>query len=113
MSLFFGHDACCCVAVVVGWGGGEEVALLLDRGELRVALNGDHADEGVTHALVGHLKRAFPLGTAGVITELDDVACSLPVKLDGKVEVAHPFTVVSDVVLPGFEVLNPVVPGLR
>ena len=43
----------------------------------------------------------------------NSIAGSLPVKLNGEVEIPHPFSVVADVVLPGFEVLNPVIPGLR
>ena len=113
VALFLGHDASGCVAVVVGGRRGEEVTLLFDRSEFGVALDGDHADEGVTHALVGHLERALPLGTAFVVTEFDDVAGALPVKLDGEVEVAHPLALVSDGVLPLLEIVNPVVPCLR
>ena len=113
MSLFLGHDSGGSVAVIVGWGGGEEVSLLLNGGELGVALDGDHAHESVSHALVRDLQGAFPLGSASVVAEFNDIASSLPVELNGEVEVAHPFSVVSNVVLPGFEVLSPVVPGLR
>ena len=113
VALFLGHDAGCSVAVIIGWCGCEKVSLLLDRGELGVALNGDHADQRIPHALVWDLKRTFPLGAASVVAELNHVASTLPVKLNGEVEIAHPFSVVADVVLPGLEVLNPVVPGLR
>ena len=113
VALFFGHDSSGSVAVVVGGCGGEQVALLLHGGEFGVALHGDHADQCVSHALVRHLQRAFPLASSLVIAKFNGVAGALPIELDGEVKIAHPFTVVADVVLPGFEVLNPVVPGLR
>ena len=56
MALFFGHDASRSVAVVVGRCGGEEVALLFNGSEFCVALDGDHADQSVSHALVRHLE---------------------------------------------------------
>ena len=100
-------------SVNISAGGGGFLRPLVDRGEFSVALYGDHADEGIPHALVGHLKGALPLGTPSIVAEFDDVASTFPVKLNGEVKISHPFTFVANVVLPGFEVLNPVVPRLR
>ena len=113
VALFFGHDASGGVAVIIRGGGGEQMSLLLNGSKLGVALDGDHADQRISHALVGHLEGPFPLGAARIIAELNDVAGPFPVELDGEVKVTHPFTVVADIVLPGFEVFNPVIPGLR
>jgi len=56
VALFFSHDTSSSVAVVIGWCGCEKVALLFNRCEFCVALNGDHGDESVTHALVRNLE---------------------------------------------------------
>ena len=54
-----------------------------------------------------------PTWPSGVVAEFNDIASSLPIKLDGEVKSPIHFSVVANVVLPGFEVLNPVVPRLR
>ena len=55
------HDPADAVGVVVGGRGLEEVALLLDRGELRVALVDDEVQERVADRLVGDLRDPLPL----------------------------------------------------
>ena len=81
--------------------------------EFSIALNGDHGDQSVTHALVGDLEGALPLWPTSVVTKFNDIACSVPVVLHGEIEIAHPFTVKTNSVLPFAEVRNPFVPGVR
>ena len=71
VAHFFDHDAGKGAAVPVGGGGLEQVALLLDRGKLGVALVDDHVHERVAHLLGGDLAEVLPLAIAFVGSELD------------------------------------------
>src|SRR5207245_1718979 len=57
--------------IVVRRSVGEQIALLLHRSELRVALVDDEVQERVTDPLVGDVHHGGPLALTSIVTELD------------------------------------------
>ena len=104
------HDAADAVGVVVRGGGLQQVALLLDGRELRVALVDDQVQQRVPDGLVGDLREALPLALAGEVPVLDLVGLQVAVLgLEGVVGVLRQLE--ADVVLPRPEGVDPVVEG--
>ncbi len=87
---------------------GEQVALLLHRGELRVALVHDQVQERVADALVGDVHHGGPLALALIVTELDVGHVLLP-ELRLELEGAQIALRQTDAVLPVAEVVDPLV----
>ena len=108
MPHLFAHDFHRGLEIVFARCGLQEVALLLNRCELRVTLVSDEVEQRVANTLVGNLEDSFPFRTAGVVTELDirpiDVA-----ELHLEVVITELRCVESDVLLPLTEVIRPIV----
>src|SRR5256884_6294150 len=94
--------------IIVGRGVGEQIALLLHRGELRVALVHDQVQERIADALVGDVHHGRPLALAFVVTELDVGHVLLP-ELRLELEAAQIALRQTDTVLPVAEVVDPLV----
>src|SRR2546429_568522 len=103
-----GHHAHQRQQIVVRGGMGEQVALLLHRGELRVALVHDQVQERIADALVGDGHHGGPLALAFVVTELDVGHVLLP-ELRLELEAAQIALRQTDTVLPVAEVVDPLV----
>ena len=107
---FLGHDPADAVRVVVRGRGFQQVALLLDGRELRVALVDDQVQECVPDRLVGDLRQALPLllrpGSLRTRSRRSQVAV---LRLEGVVGVTRQAQV--DVLLPAPEGVDPVVEG--
>ena len=102
------HDPADAVGVVVGGGGLEQVPLLLDGGELGVALVDDEVQERVADLLLGDLRDPLPLPVPGEVAELDLVRLQVPV-LRLELVVGKSGQTKVDVLLPGAESVDPVV----
>ena len=73
MAHLFTHDLEGRLDIVFGGCGIEEVPLLFDRGEFRIALKRNQVKQRVADALVGNLENGFPFGPARIIAALDHV----------------------------------------
>src|SRR5205807_5582491 len=94
--------------VVVRRGVGEQIALLLHRSELRVALIHDQVQERVADALVGDVHHGGPLALAFIVAELDVGHVLLP-ELRLELEAAQVARGETDPVLPVAEIVDPLV----
>src|SRR2546429_619654 len=108
MPHLLGHHAHQCQQIVVRWGMSKEVALLLHRGELRIALVHDQVQERVADALVGDVHHRGPLALALIVTELDVGHVLLP-ELRLELEGAQIALRQTDAVLPVAEIVDPLV----
>ena len=95
--------------VVVGGRRIVEGPLLLDRGELGVALDRDQVFAGVPDALVRDLEHGLPLARAPEVAELDLGLGIVEARLEPVL--AHVLAHHPDLALPGLEVVGPVLPG--
>src|SRR2546421_10658893 len=103
-----GHHAHQRQQIVVRRGMGEQVALLLHRGELRIALVHDQVQQRIADALVGDVHYRGPLALALIVTELDVGHVLLP-ELRLELEGAQIALRQTDPVLPVAEVVDPLV----
>src|SRR2546421_7963862 len=103
-----GHHAHQRQQIVVRGGMGEQVALLLHRGELRVALIHDQVQERVADALVGDVHHGGPLALAFIVPEFDVGHVLLP-ELRLELEAAQVALGQTDAVLPVAEIVDPLV----
>src|SRR5205807_6651190 len=74
------HDTGDCAAIPIRGSRFEEMPLLLDAGEFRVALVNNHIEQGVAHLLRGYLTKVLPLAAAFEVAELNLIS------LDGALE---------------------------
>ena len=86
----------------------QQIALLLDGGELRIALIGDEVKQRIAHALIGNLQDGLPFRAAGVVAEFDVVAIDRA-ELHLEVVVAELRGIETDILLPLAEIVRPVV----
>src|SRR5207245_2640675 len=103
-----GHHAHQGEQVVVGGRVLEQVALLLHRCELGIALVHDEVEQGVADALVGDVHHAGPLALSFVMAELDVRHVLVP-ELRFELELADLALRQADRVLPVAEVVDPFV----
>ncbi len=110
VAHLFAVDARQRLKVVLGRRRVVEMPLLLDRGELGVALHRDQILAGVADALVGNFENGLPLPLALEVAELD-----LRVRVAeerGELVVADVIADHADLALPGIEVVAPILPRL-
>ena len=108
VAHLFGHHSLQRQQVVIAGGVLQQVALLLHRGELGVALVDDEIEEGVADPLVGNMHDRRPLALAPVMAELDVGDLLFP-ELRLELEAAEIILLQPDRVLPVAEVVDPVV----
>ena len=108
MPHLFAHDLYSRLEVILGRSGVQEVALLLNGCELRVALIRDEVEQAVAHALIRNLEHGLPLGAAGIIAELDHVGWNGS-ELHLELVVLELRRIETDVFLPLAEIIRPVV----
>src|SRR5213596_33461 len=106
MAHFLGHHAHQRQQIVVGGGVREQVALLLHRRELRVALVYDQVQERVPDPLVGDMHHGRPFALAFVMAELDVRYFLLP-ELCLELELSNLALGQADRILPVAEVVDP------
>src|SRR6059058_93233 len=106
MAHFLGHHAHQRQQIVVGGGVREQVALLLHRRELRVALVHDQVQERVPDPLVGDVHHRRPFALTLVMAELDVRYFLLP-ELRLELETADFPLRQTDRILPEAEIVYP------
>src|SRR6266568_898823 len=108
VSHLLGHHPHQGQQVVVARRVGQEIALLLDRSKLGIALINDQVQQGVADALVRDVHHRRPLALAPVVPELDVRHLLVP-ELRLELEVADLALGQADRVLPVAEVVDPFV----
>src|SRR3989304_4599503 len=108
MPHFLAHDLHGRLQIVFGWSVVEEIALLLDGAELRVALIRDQMKQRIPDTLIRNLESRFPFCAAGVIAKFNNVATYGP-ELHFELIVVELGCIEADVPLPLTEVIPPVV----
>ena len=86
----------------------QQISLLFNRCKLGIALIRDQVKQRVTYALIGNLQNRLPLGTAGVVTELDFRFVHLA-ELHLKLVITELRGVEPDVFLPVMKIVRPVI----
>src|SRR5262245_12443780 len=112
MTHLLRHDPGQATQVILAGSGVVQMALLLHRGKLRIALVDNVVEESITDTLIGDVAHGLPAACPSIIPKGNLLACQVAV-FGVKGKASHMLVVQTNVILPGAKCCDPVIKGVN